>query len=62
MCSDMGFGAVIEDLEEGGDFVDRRRRVVYFCAQRVDESDDESYISSVKSREYTITQPTDQSS
>ena len=30
-------GAIIEDLEEGGDFVDRGGRVVYLCAQRVDK-------------------------
>ena len=56
MCSDMGFGAIIEDLKEGGDFVDRRRRVVYFCAQGVDESDDDFLYQFCERRGYTMSQ------
>lgn len=38
MCSNVRFCAVVEDLEEGGNFLDRRRRVVNFGTQRVDEA------------------------
>jgi hypothetical protein len=36
----MRLGAVVEDLEEGGNFLDRGRRVVNSGAQRVDEPGD----------------------
>lgn len=38
MRCDVGFRAVIEHLEEGGNFLDRGRGVVDFGAQRVDEA------------------------
>lgn len=33
MGGNMIFGAVVEDLEEGGDFLDRGRRVMNFGTQ-----------------------------
>lgn len=39
MGSDVGFSTAVEDLEEGGDFLDSGRRVVNFSAQGVDKPD-----------------------
>lgn len=39
MSRDVRFGAAVEDLEEGGYFFDRRRGVVNFGTQGVDEAD-----------------------
>lgn len=35
----VGFGAAVEDLEELGNFVDRRRRIMHFGTQRIHKSE-----------------------